>query len=85
MKQQKCVCQALVYIDENTGNKFNYNSTEYPHTCGIKIPLYMKMYGIQVRYSDGTIAQMQTDKALELKLNPFKVRFERQGDYLVLK
>ena len=81
-----CQCKATVYIDPDTGKKFSENSSEYPHKCELpKIPLYEDFNGISCYRSQHYIAADQTRIALQFGLDPYKIRAERRGDYLVLR
>jgi hypothetical protein len=85
-------CHKPVYIDAETYNKFNENSTDYPHSCAVKIPLYtdtVREKGREVkiplsRFRDETIAAMITAKAIELGWNPYTVKTHREGDFVIL-
>lgn len=86
MQRSICQCKAIIYIDETTNHKFNSQATDDPHRCEIpKIPLYDIVNGIAYPRNDLYVAKDITSRAVEFKLDPYRVRVQRQGDYLVLK
>lgn len=81
-----CQCGLeYAYFDSDTQRKFNHN--EQPHVCRPQpkpIPLYMKMNGIDVPYSQNYVAHMITNEAVRCGLNPWTVQTERRGDFIVI-
>ena len=87
MRQTCQVCKQQVYIDDETQHKFD-NYPDYPHRCQIKpnpIRLYDNIGGIQFDRREESIARDITDETIRCKLDPYKVRVVRQGDFLILK
>lgn len=93
MLRARCqACQETIYIDTETGHKFSQNDSSYPHECSIKIPRYTDhdhkgpfgKGGVMVPYSEQKIASMITEAAIKAGWNPYEVRAERRGDFLIL-
>lgn len=81
-----CKCKAVIYIDSETGHKFASQSTDDPHSCEIpKISLFKVDNGVHYPRKDEYISRDITNTAVEHNINPFTVKVQRQGDYLVIK
>ena len=86
---QLCQTPGLEW-SENTnkhGKHWLYNpNTGQEHHCEIpKIPLFDIVNGIAYPRNDLYVAKDITSRAVEFKLDPYRVRVQRQGDYLVVK
>lgn len=89
-----CQCKARIYIDQTTGKKFDRDSSEYPHQCQSQtIPLYVREFYYRKQYvkldfyapeSEQVISSKIVQQAVNLGLDPYKVRTERRGDNLYI-
>lgn len=92
-----CQCKSKIYIDQETGKKFDHPSSEYPHRCQSQpIPLYVREFYYHKQYvkldfyvpeSEQVIASKIVQQAVNLGLNPYVVKTERRGDnlYIILR
>lgn len=80
-----CQCKVRVYVDSETGHKFNSNSTDDPHRCQPNpISLYFMFNNIPVPYSQNKVASMIVEEAVRVGMDPYTVRTQKRGDKLYL-
>ena len=86
MQSLLCTCKQRVFLDNETGHKFNSQSTDQPHRCQPQpVPLFEMFNGIKCDRREESIARDVTAEALRVGLDAFKVRTYRKGDYLILR
>lgn len=83
---QLCGAQNLTWL-ENIRKLVNpITGQEHgPGLCVIKIPRYKMIDGVALMRPDLNIARDITKAAIDLHINPFRVRVVRDGDFLVIK
>lgn len=79
---QKCQEDGLRWIKtEDDRWKLAEPDGETPHFCKItEIPIYMKINGVFVKYSENYIALKQTEYCLQHGLDPFTTEFVKVGE-----
>ena len=91
------LCQADIYFDYERPDLANHKqytvmdrSREMPHSSVCRprpnpIRLYDNIGGILFDRREESIARDITEEAVRCKLDPYRVRVVRQGDFLILK